>query len=230
MPATRIVLSTNSKTLPKPQAESASLFQVFLNKKLLGKALGLGESFELLLLGKREVFGVQSGTTADGQLHERPPTKDANAPTSDSTLTDGVSSVHSPVSLSFLVTDHTILQVVHEDLSASTQNPQIAQTPPNQTKSTQKQPLVLVEQVHSAELHFLKAFVQQSTDSAADNERLPRFTRVLVAGHTRSGKTTVLHRLKESLDREEYEVTCVDFEESGVLSVELGTYPAAVVF
>lgn len=225
MPAARLSLMTSSQTLPKPQPETASLFQLFFNKKLLGKTLGLGESFDLLLLGKRELFTVKACTTADGQHYEQPqsaaPPKET--PTEETSPTN--TTPPSAPKTAFLVTDHTTVEVIwhinEQQVSANT----TATTEQTHSKRRER-PAVLVADLHAAEIGFLVAFVQQALEDAG--ERLPRFKKVLVAASSRAGKSAVLARLEDEL-RGGFDVTTVDFEDSGVLSVAKNTNLATTV-
>lgn len=219
MPAARLSLMTTSQTLPKPQPETASLFQVFLNKKLLGKTLGLGESFDLLLLGKRELFTVKACTTAGGQHHEQAlsPAQPKETATVEAAPTNPTSP--SPPASTFLVTDHTNIEVlwdVPQQQVATTTAAQQQQQTQAHSSTRRERPAVLVADLHAAEIRFLVAFVQQALDGAAKG--MPRFKKVLVAGNARAGKSAVLARLEDEL-KEGFDVTTVDFEDSGVLSV-----------
>jgi hypothetical protein len=209
LPAARISLSSRSATLTKSQLENNQLFEIFINKKLQGKVLGVGESFELLLLGKKEVFVCEQAVAVDA-THK--PDFDLQHPANNPGY--------------FLVTDHTAIHVSLLSNSPITTNTAIQATEAadglnNQVSALQKgnnslDSARLVKELHAGDLKFMKNFITQAVDVSEHSQ--PKFITLLVCGTSRSGKSTVALRLHDMLEGD-YKIIAADLEEQGVLSV-----------
>ena len=203
-PAARIVLSCRSTTLSKSQVQNNQLFQIFIGKKLLGKSLSVKESFELLLLGKKEVFTVEEVGVSGSK------------PTNTQVSTAGGES-GGAASPTYLVTDATTFTVLLSETVSQPTMSSVGDLPAFLE--------TLVEELHRDELAFLESFVTQATDPLEQPQY--KFTRLLVCAPPHSGKSTLLQRLSLRI-RQLYQLAVVDLEDAGVLSVRKCSPPAAL--